>query len=171
MRGTKLKRDAARALRRTLENPMQLDKLYEGTKRMRAAPMTRGEYNAYRGWQNPEGENPADAGYLVEYEDGGKANDSRHTGYISWSPADVFERTYKEVSNIPDQWADLPPHQRRVMVEKGEVSERLSKLLAFFATPLFAGLSEAERARLRSQARFMDGYAAVLEERIAAFPA
>jgi hypothetical protein len=58
--------------------------------------MTRGEYNAYRGWEVPANEDPADAGYLVEYEDGGKANDSRHAGYISWSPADVFERTYRE---------------------------------------------------------------------------
>lgn len=72
--------------------------LYEGTKRLHATPMTRGEYNAYRGWENPAGENPADAGYLVEYQDGGKANDSRHAGYISWSPADVFERTYKPVA-------------------------------------------------------------------------
>ena len=72
-------------------------KLYEGTKRLHAQPMTRGEYNAYRGWENPAGENPADGGYLVEYQDGGKANDSRHAGYISWSPVDVFERTYKPV--------------------------------------------------------------------------
>ena len=71
--------------------------LYEGTKRLHATPMTRGEYNAYRGWENPAGENPSDAGYLVEYQDGGKANDSRHAGYISWSPVDVFERTYKPV--------------------------------------------------------------------------
>lgn len=74
--------------------------LYEGTKRLYATPMTRGEYNAYRGWENPAGENPADSGYLVEYQDGGKANDSRHAGYISWSPADVFERTYKPVSAV-----------------------------------------------------------------------
>lgn len=71
--------------------------LYEGTKRLTAQPMTRGEYNAYRGWQCPADENPADDGYLVEYQDGGKANDARHVGYISWSPADVFERSYKPV--------------------------------------------------------------------------
>lgn len=74
-------------------------KLYEGTKRLRAHPMTRGDYNAYRGWTMPEGENPTDAGYLVEYEDGGASNDQRHRGYISWSPADVFERTYKEIAS------------------------------------------------------------------------
>lgn len=71
--------------------------LYEGTKRLLAKPMTRGEYNEYRGWATPEGEDPQDAGYLVEYQDGGKANDSRHTGYISWSPKDVFERSYQKV--------------------------------------------------------------------------
>lgn len=64
---------------------------------------------------------------------------------------------------------ELQPHQQRVVDEKNELSERLGKLLAFFQTPTFDGLSEAERSRLRNQARFMDGYAAVLEERIAAF--
>lgn len=71
--------------------------LYEGTKRLRAKAMTRGEYNNYRNWSAPDGEDQDVAGYLVEYEDGGKANDSRHSGYISWSPADVFERTYHAI--------------------------------------------------------------------------
>jgi hypothetical protein len=63
----------------------------------------------------------------------------------------------------------LEPHQQLVVEEKNNVSERLAKLLGFFQGPLFPTLDEAERARLRNQARFMDGYAAVLEERIAAF--
>lgn len=71
-------------------------KRYVGTKFLKAKPMTRGEYNAYRGWTLPADEDSADAGYLVEYEDGGKANDARHAGYISWAPADVFERTYSQ---------------------------------------------------------------------------
>jgi hypothetical protein len=71
-------------------------KRYTGTKTLFARPMTRGDYNAYRGWPTPANEDPGDAGYLVEYEDGGKANDLRHAGYISWSPADIFERTYRE---------------------------------------------------------------------------
>jgi len=65
--------------------------------------------------------------------------------------------------------AGLLPHQQRVVDEKDEVSDRLAKLLAFFQGPIFPALDEAERSRLRNQARFMDGYAAVLEERIAAF--
>ncbi len=72
-------------------------KTYEGTKRVYARPMTRGEYNAYRGWEVPADENPADDGYLVEYLDGGKSNHPDHAGYISWSPKDVFERAYSEV--------------------------------------------------------------------------
>ena len=72
-------------------------KTYEGTKRVHARPMNRGEYNAYRGWEMSADENPADDGYLVEYLDGGKSNHPGHAGYISWSPKDVFERAYCEV--------------------------------------------------------------------------
>jgi hypothetical protein len=70
---------------------------YIGTKRLRAQPMSRGEYNSYRGWTPPEGEEQSVAGYLVEYLDGGAANDPRHEGYISWSPGDVFERSYRPI--------------------------------------------------------------------------
>jgi hypothetical protein len=73
-------------------------KRYVGTKTIDARPMTRAAYNDYRGWPLPPDENGDDAGFLVEYVDGGKANDSRHAGYISWSPADVFERSYKETA-------------------------------------------------------------------------
>lgn len=68
---------------------------FVGTKSVLATPMTHGEYNEYRGWQIPENEDPNEQGYLIEYVDGGKPNDERHAGYISWSPADVFERSYK----------------------------------------------------------------------------
>lgn len=74
-------------------------KFYIGTKKVAATPMTRQAYNDYRGWPLPADENGDDAGYLVEYVDGGKANDTRHVGYISWSPADVFERAYKLISS------------------------------------------------------------------------
>jgi len=59
---------------------------YIGTKRINAKPMNRAEYNALRGWAVPADENPDDAGYLVEYIDGGKANHPDFAGYISWSP-------------------------------------------------------------------------------------
>ena len=63
----------------------------------------------------------------------------------------------------------LLPHQQRVVTEKADLDERLGRLFAFFQTQTFEALPEAERSRLRNQARFMDGYSAVLQERIAAF--
>ena len=61
-------------------------KKYVGTKVVEARPMTRGDYNNYRGWQIPVDENPEDAGYLVKYGD----------DYVSWSPAYAFEAAYRE---------------------------------------------------------------------------
>lgn len=69
-------------------------KTYIGTKVVKGTPMTRGDYNHLRGWTMPVGENPSDAGYLVEYMDGGAANHPDYEHYISWSPAGVFEKAY-----------------------------------------------------------------------------
>ena len=69
---------------------------YIGTKSVLATTMTRGEYNHYRNWDIPENEDPSEQGYLVEYVDGGKPNDERHKGYISWSPACVFKDAYRQ---------------------------------------------------------------------------
>lgn len=71
---------------------------FMGTKRIKAVPMNRAAYNEYRGWDLPANEKGADEGYLVEYLDGGQANDPRHAGYISWSPAEVFDAHYQPVS-------------------------------------------------------------------------
>jgi len=68
---------------------------YLGTKQVYAKPMTRAEYSVLRGWELPADENGADEGYLVEYMDGGQANHTDYIGYISWSPKDVFERSYR----------------------------------------------------------------------------
>ena len=67
---------------------------------IQAKPMNRKEYNDYRGWELPSDENGADEGYLVEYIDGGQSNHPNHKGYISWSPADVFEKAYKETTGL-----------------------------------------------------------------------
>ena len=75
-------------------------KRYIGTKIITAAPMNRADYNTYRGWTLPANENGADEGYLVEYTDGGKPNDSRHAGYISWSPKEQFDGAYRETSGL-----------------------------------------------------------------------
>ncbi len=73
---------------------------YYGTKALQAKPMTRGDYNKYRGWGLPSNEDANERGYLVEYLDGGAANDDRHEGYISWSPADLFEKSYQPTDSM-----------------------------------------------------------------------
>lgn len=75
-------------------------KAYIGGKMINAKSMSRGEYNKLRGWAVPVDENPDDAGYLVEYLDGGKANHPDFAGYISWSPADVFHRAYRTAGGM-----------------------------------------------------------------------
>ena len=70
-------------------------KTYIGTKLIRALPMTRAAYNEFRGWQLPADENGDDAGYLVEYLDGGKPNTPQYMGYVSWSPAEQFDKAYR----------------------------------------------------------------------------
>lgn len=75
-------------------------KTYIGTKIINAWPMYRGKYNAMRGWPMPANENPDDEGYLVEYLDGGARNHPAYDGYISWSPADVFERSYRPTKGM-----------------------------------------------------------------------
>ena len=69
--------------------------VYFGTKQILATPMSRQAYNDYRGWTLPDDENGWDQGYLVEYLDSPNFNHPAHTGYISWSPKDVFETAYK----------------------------------------------------------------------------
>ncbi len=69
-----------------------------GTKRVLATPMNRRDYNRYREWDLPANENGDDEGFLVEYLDGGKPNDPRHEGYISWSPSAQFQLAYQKLT-------------------------------------------------------------------------
>lgn len=75
-------------------------KQYIGVKVINAKPMTRAEYNVFRGWQLPADENGDDAGFLVEYTDGGRGNTDHYAGYVSWSPADVFDRAYRVTTGM-----------------------------------------------------------------------
>lgn len=60
---------------------------YIGIKLVEAKPMTRGDYNDYRGWTVPADENPNDEGYLVKHSE----------NYVSWIAKDEFEKTYNVV--------------------------------------------------------------------------
>lgn len=130
--------------------------LYRGTKELFATPMSRGEYNDYRGWTPPEGEDQSASGYLVEYADGGDPNDERHGGYISWSPKDVFDRTY----------APCETHVDRMRIEHAELEDRLKNLTAFIGTPAFDALDADETDALRSQHDAMTSYRNILAERL-----
>jgi hypothetical protein len=136
-----------------------------GTKTILARALTRGEYNAYRGWTPPAGEDQSALGYLVEYTDGGTPNDPRHAGYISWSPKEQFDNAYRARPLTPG----LAPHQQRVVDEKAELDERLRKLMSFTCTPTFSALPGPERDRLAKQADTMAKYSEILGERIAEF--
>lgn len=64
-------------------------KTYIGMKILRAEPLNLGNYNELRGWTMPDDEDPAREGYFVQYPD----------GYQSWSPKEVFEGAYREISD------------------------------------------------------------------------
>lgn len=63
-------------------------KQYIGTKLLLAVAMSLGEYNTHRGREIPADEDPAKQGYIVTYPD----------GYVSWSPKDIFEESYRETN-------------------------------------------------------------------------
>lgn len=79
-----------------------MNSVFYGTKRITAMPMTLGAYNEYRGWTMPENEDPKAAGYLVEYpyDEQTVPNHENHVGYISWSPAHVFEDAYQASGSL-----------------------------------------------------------------------
>lgn len=68
--------------------------VFTSHKKVKALPLKRSDYNLYRGWGQIPEENGEDEGFLVEYLDGGKPNDERHEGYISWTPKAQFEAGY-----------------------------------------------------------------------------
>ena len=64
---------------------------------------------------------------------------------------------------------ELLPYQQRVVDERNGLAERLTRLVAFFSTPPFDALSEAEMGLLEAQATIMLQYVQVLTRRIRNF--
>lgn len=132
-------------------------KQYTGTKVINAEPMTLGEYNNFRGWNLPDNEDALSPGYLVEYTDGGKPNVEGYHGYVSWSPKDVFDKSYR----LSETYVD------RLYIERGQLSERFSLLSSFLITGDLKKLkSDYQAGLLRIQREFMSHYLRVLDERI-----
>lgn len=63
----------------------------------------------------------------------------------------------------------LQPHQQRVVVERDELAEKLSKLTSFIGSTTYAGLPEDERFDLCDQVNCMHSYRSVLDRRIDRF--
>lgn len=73
-------------------------KTFIGTKVIHATPMTRQAYCDLRGWSLPTDEDGSDPGYLIQYADQENTNVDGFTGYVSWSPADVFDAAYEPIN-------------------------------------------------------------------------
>jgi hypothetical protein len=129
--------------------------------------MSRGVYNALRGWTVPSSENPEDEGYLVEYTDGQTSNLVGFTGYVSWSPKEVFEKAYRQVGskvieakeerNKPDTWQD------RLKNEIMDVTDRMKKLRTFAeSSPSFMELPAEDQSLLLAQYDAMARYLKIM---------
>jgi hypothetical protein len=95
-------------------------KTFTGTKTIKAKPTTKKEYCDYRGWKIPEGEDPNEEIYLVEYEadPNSKPNHPDHEGYISMSPKHVFDKAYRPADTYLD----------RLKIERDDLADKLVKL-------------------------------------------
>lgn len=118
---------------------------YIGTKQVEAEPMSKGE--AYekgllKAGVVPSEEESSIMGYHVHYKD----------GYESWSPKDVFEEAY-QVSETPLD---------RMIIEQGELEDRIVKLDVFTDSDGFKGLDDTTQVLLVAQLQLMKDYNDVL---------
>jgi hypothetical protein len=64
----------------------------------------------------------------------------------------------------------MQPHQHRVVTERDELADKMTKLNSFIGGEIFNGLPAEERIRLAKQAEIMKDYLDILNDRINAFP-
>lgn len=135
---------------------------YIGVKQVEAKPMTRGHYNDYRGWTVPEGENPADEGYLVKHSD----------NYVSWIAKDDFEKTYNVVGvrSLNDSALLMvsTDYKDRFIAEYIQLETRikgLETMLSNWDKELLTFIPSCPRSIYNLQLEYMKKYLAVLEAR------
>jgi len=63
----------------------------------------------------------------------------------------------------------MKPYQERVVKEKEELDDKISRLRPFVSGENFKNLPEDERERMSRQLDLMEDYSKVLSERITAF--
>jgi len=132
---------------------------YIGTKVVKATPMSRSQYLNYRGWDLPDGEDPNDEVYLVEYQADplSDPNHPDHDGYITMSPKHVFDKAYKSF--------DTP--LQRMYIEENSLAEKLTGLEVFLTNEKrfeIAGKKQVEL--MEAQFSYMQAYSKILKERI-----
>ena len=120
-------------------------KTYQGTKTVKACPMTRTDAEKELDRIINPARNDED-GYLVEYKD----------GYRSWSPKSAFEEAYRTASTFID----------RMHIECDELSKRRDSLHDFFNTQKFKELDNFDKYLLLHQYTAMGDYLSVLKMRI-----
>lgn len=136
-------------------------KTYVGTKVIHAVPMSRADYNKLRKWDLPKDEDGSDAGYLVEYTDGSGSNLPGFSGYVSWSPRGVFEKSYSTGVEQPKE-----TYKDRLFKEQEELNEKFDKLNAFLASPASVHLPAEDQDLLYMQRTWMEKYLQVLGSRV-----
>lgn len=128
-------------------------KQYIGTKMVKAEPMVKSAAVA-KGWARPLERNEDVPGYHVQY-----TNPDGST-YDSWSPKDVFEKSYQVAEDFKD----------RLIIELKELKERLNKLEAFLNENDYDKVAEkcgpVQTALMLSQYHAMRHYYDILKTRI-----
>jgi hypothetical protein len=139
-------------------------KQYIGTKIVKAKPMTRGDYNNYRGWQIPADEDPTDEGYLMEYEN----------GHEQWLPKEMFETDYIEYdkNKLPATAAGMisTDYKERFKAEYAQLViryEGLKGMLKKWDDGTLEFEPTCPRSIYNMQIKAMSEYIAVLEARAA----
>ena len=64
---------------------------------------------------------------------------------------------------------NLQPHEQRVVDERTELIDKITKLHAFFRTEIFKNIQEEDQNLLEEQGQLMMNYSDVLLKRIARF--
>jgi hypothetical protein len=64
---------------------------------------------------------------------------------------------------------NLQPHEQRVVDERNELIEKITKLHAFFKTEIFNNLPEKDQNLLEEQVQIMMNYSDILLKRINRF--
>lgn len=87
----------------------------------------------------------------------------------SHDPKDpVIDATGPEACSLRPS-KERPPYQQRVVTEKAELDDKISRLRPFIGSPTFRGLAGEERVLLEEQLGTMEAYSVILEQRIELF--